>query len=147
MGSLFLNKFGTNRDGSENMDELASWWLLSPVLRGLVSTAKWFGLSPEEWRNEINWAQAYFGGKTEIGQMGREVGFDFIKSIHKEFPDLTKMTEEDFDRIRNQEMQKYVLTRADYFDRVRSKSTLFGKWAEILQILIEEKHILKNWNW
>ena len=129
MGSLFLNKFGTNRDGSENMDELASWWLLSPVLRGLVSTAKWFGLSPEEWRNEINWAQAYFGGKTEIGQMGREVGFDFIKSIHKEFPDLTKMTEEDFDRIRNQEMQKYVLTRADYFDRVRSKSTLFGKWA------------------
>ncbi len=129
LGSLYLNKFGINRDGSENMDELASWWLLSPILRGTISTAKWFGLSPEEWRNEINWTQSYFGGRTELGQMGREVALDFLKAIYKEYPDITKMSEEDFDRIRNQEMHKRVLTRADYFDRVKSKATIFGKWA------------------
>jgi hypothetical protein len=130
IGSLFLNKFGTHRDGSENMDELASWWLMSPVLRGAISTAKWFGLSPEEWRNEINWIQAFFGDKTEIGQLGREAAHEFLISINKEFPDdITKMTEDDFDRIRNEEMRKYVLTRADYFDRVRSKVTIFGRWA------------------
>ena len=130
IGSLFLNKFGTHRDGSENMDELASWWLMSPMLRGAISTAKWFGLSPEEWRNEINWIQAFFGDKTEIGQLGREAAHEFLISINKEFPDdITKMTEDDFDRIRNEEMRKYVLTRADYFDRVRSKVTIFGRWA------------------
>lgn len=134
---LNLNKLGANPQSEEvNFSELQRWWILG--LESL-SVPEGFGMSSSSWRDEINWGQAMFGGKSELGHLGKQAVVGLLSEINNQFPDLDKMTEKDFDRIINEEMKKYVLTEIDWFDTLSSNGSEFGLWAKNRMNLLRDQ--------
>ena len=131
---LGLNKLGAEPQSDEvSFKELQRWWILG------TSFPRGFGVSPSEWRDEINWAQALFGQGTEFGHLEKEAVVDFLIAVNDEFPDLNRFTEKDFERILNQEMGKYVLTEEDWWDGLSSNASEFGLWAKRRLDLLRSK--------
>ena len=131
---LGLNKLGTEpRSEDVSFKELQRWWILG------TSVPRGFGIAPSEWRDEINWAQAFFGQGTEFGHLEKEAVVDLLIAINDEFPDLNKFTEEDFERILNKEMGKYILTEEDWWDQLSSNASEFGLWAKRRLNLLRSK--------
>lgn len=131
---LGLNKLGAEPQSDEvSFKELQRWWILG------ISFPRGFGVSPSEWRDEINWAQALFGQGTEFGHLEKEAVVDFLIAVNDEFPDLNRFTEKDFERILNQEMGKYVLTEEDWWDGLSSNASEFGLWAKRRLNLLRSK--------
>ena len=134
---LNLNKLGERPQSEDvNFSELQRWWIMG--LESL-SVPEGFGLSASSWRDEFNWAQAMFGGKGEIGHLGKQAMVNFLIEVNNQFPDLNKMTEDDFDRIINEEMQKYVLTEISWWDDLSSGASDFGVWAKSRMNLLRDQ--------
>lgn len=139
---LNLNKLGERPQSEDvNFSELQRWWIMG--LESL-SVPEGFGLSSSSWRDEFNWAQAMFGGKGEIGHLGKQAMVNFLAEVNNQFPDLDKMTEDDFDRIINEEMEKYVLTEVDWWDNLSSTASDFGIWAKSRMNLLRDQSYQKT---
>ena len=144
--TLFSNKLGINPDPSKvDFRELQRWWIGNPILRGLISTSRGFGMAPSEWRDEINWAQELFGLGTQIGHIEKQAFIKVLTQINAEYPNLENFKDSDMRRIVNEQMGQYVVTEADMYDSLASNASAFGLWAsKRLNILRKKTYTHKS---
>lgn len=79
------------------------------------------GTFSDEWNYLLS---TFVGGnQSEIGYLGREALIDFLKRVNKD------TSAEEFNKILNEEMSRYVLDERDLWDAISSNSSDFGEWA------------------